>query len=135
MDLEQSMMISAAGLRAQSVRMRIISENLANQDSTATRPGEAPYRRKLVTFQSVLDREMGLQTVGAGRITTDKTPFGRKYEPGHPAADANGYVLTTNVEPLIELMDMRQAERSYEANLNAIEASRNMMARTVEILR
>jgi len=135
MDLKQSMMISAAGLRAQSVRMRIISENLANQDSTATRPGEAPYSRKLVTFRSMMDRELGIETVKPGRVTTDKTPFGRKYEPGHPAADANGYVLTTNVEPLIELMDMRQAERSYEANLNAIEASRNMMARTVEILR
>lgn len=135
MDLQQSMMISAAGLRAQSVRMRVIAENIANQDSIATGPGDQPYARKILTFRNELDRATGITTVVAGRIELDRSSFDTRYEPGHPAADDKGYVTTTNVNGIIEMMDMQQAQRSYQANLNAIEASRNMLMQTVEILR
>ena len=135
MDLQKSMLVSAAGLRAQSTRMRVIAENMANQDSVAASPDELPYRRKLVTFRNALDRELGSKTVKVKGITYDKSEFGRRYEPGHPSADEQGYILTTNVNGLIEAMDMRQAQRTYQANLNAIEAAKNMMLQTVEILR
>lgn len=135
MDLQDSMMVSAAGLRAQSIRMRVIAENIANQDSIAGGPGGTPYRRKIINFKNMLDRETGLSTVQADKITFDQSAFGQKYDPGHPAANANGYITTSNVQGMIEAMDMRQAQRTYEANLNAIEASKNMMLRTVEILK
>lgn len=135
MDLQDSMMVSAAGLRAQSIRMRVIAENIANQDSIASGPGGTPYRRKIINFKNMVDRETGLSTVQADKITFDQSAFGQKYDPGHPAANANGYITTSNVQGMIEAMDMRQAQRTYEANLNAIEASKNMMLRTVEILK
>ena len=135
MELAKSMMVSASGLRAQSMRMRVIAENIANQDSVASSPGEMPYRRKLVSFKNVLDRATGVTKVQVAKVQYDQGEFGKKYDPGHPAADGDGYITTSNVTGLIEAMDMRQAQRSYEANLNAIEASRNMMLRTVELLR
>lgn len=135
MELENSMMISASGLRAQSIRMRVIAENIANQDSIATSPGDMPYRRKIVNFKNVMDRALGVARIEVDKISYDRSDFGKRYDPGHPAADSNGYITTSNVTGLIEAMDMRQAQRSYEANLNAIEASRNMMLRTVELLR
>lgn len=135
MDLMKSMIIAASGMRAQSGRMRVISENLANSSSTAREPGGAPYRRQVVTFQAELDRKTDAKLVKTGPIAADTSPFGRKYQPGHPAADENGYVLTPNVNALVEMMDMREAQRGFEANLNVIESARRMMARTLDILR
>lgn len=135
MDLIKSMVVAASGLKAQSGRMRIIAENIANADSAARVPGGDPYRRKMVTFENTLNREIGAQTVKIGRPTFDKTEFQMKYMPGHPGADENGYVKMPNVNGMVEAMDMREAQRSYEANLNLIQASRRMIAQTIEILR
>jgi flagellar basal-body rod protein FlgC len=135
MDLLQSLMISASGMRAQSVRMRVISENLANANSVAPNSKTDPYRRKVVTFQDELDPNLGVDLLKVDKIKEDNTKFESKYDPGHPAADANGYVKMPNVNPFVEMMDMRQAQRSYEANLNMIETAKSMMTRTVEILR
>jgi flagellar basal-body rod protein FlgC len=135
MDFLKSIAIAATGLRAQSGRMRVISENIANADSTAQRPGGDPYRRKISTFRSEMDRALNAQTVGLGRVATDRTDFRSKYEPGHPAADAAGYVKYPNVDTLIEMTDMKEAQRSYEANLNVIGATRRMIMRTIDILR
>src|SRR5688572_13960158 len=115
MDFLKSISIAASGLRAQTGRMRVISENIANADSTAERIGAEPYRRKIPTFRSEIDRATGARTVSLGRLTTDPSELRSKYEPGHPAADANGYVKYPNVNTLIELTDMREAQRSYEA--------------------
>jgi flagellar basal-body rod protein FlgC len=135
MDFTKSMAIAASGLRAQAGRMRVISENIANSDSTAQQPGGDPYRRRIPTFVSQLDRAVGAQVVALGAIRPDPTDFQVKYEPGHPAADANGYVKMSNVNPLVEMTDLRDAQRSYEANLNVITATRRMLARTLDILR
>lgn len=135
MDLMKSLMIAASGLKAQSGRMRIIAENLANSGSTATSPDGDPYRRKQVTFENVYNRELGAHTVKTGRITFDRTDFGTRHDPGHPAADERGYVKTPNVNSLVEMMDMKQAQRSYEANLNVVRSARGMAMRTLEILR
>lgn len=135
MDLQDSMMISAAGLRAQSIRMRVIAENIANQDSISSGTGDTPYRRKIVNFKNIMDRALGVETVQVDKVTFDRSDFGRRYDPGHPAADASGYITTSNVNGMIEAMDMRQAQRTYEANLNAIETSKNMLLRTIEILK
>ena len=135
MDLMLSMKIAASGLRAQSGRMRVIAENLANSASTATTPGGDPYRRRVPTFETELDRESGAQLIKPGRILLDKSDFETRYQPGHPAADARGYVKLPNVSSIIESADMREAQRSYEANLNVVGASRRMLARTLDILR
>ncbi len=135
MDLSKSMLISASGMKVQNVRMRIIAENLANQDSVATAPGEDPYRRKSLTFQNILDRETGLNKVEVKNVVYDQAEFGMRYDPGHPAADEIGYIKTTNVNGLVELMDMKQAQRSYESNLNAMDVSKNIIMRTVDLLR
>jgi len=134
MDLQKSMLISAAGLKAQSVRMRVISENIANSDSVANTPGGDPYRRKIITFVSEFDRAMGLEHVKPGKVIFDQKEFGSKFDPGAPGADGKGYVKTTNVNGLIEAMDMRQAQRTYQANLNAIESARRMAQQTVQLL-
>ena len=135
MEFLRSIMIAASGLRAQSGRMRVISENLANADSTARTPGGDPYRRKIPTFKVKFDRELKASTVRLDHIRYDKSDFRLRYEPGHPGADENGYVKLPNVNTLVEAMDFRQAQRSYEANLNLITASRRMITRTLEILR
>ena len=134
MDFLKSLVIAASGLRAQAGRMRIISENIANADSTATEPGGAPYRRKIPTFRSEMDRALDANMVSLGRVRTDQSNFPQKLEPGNPAADANGYVRYPNVNPLIEMTDLREAQRSYEANLNVITATRRMIQRTLAIL-
>jgi flagellar basal-body rod protein FlgC len=133
--LESALAIAASGLRAQSSRMRIIAENVANADSTATTPGGDPYRRQIPVFQQELDRATGLPRVEMSRTEPDSSDFDIRYEPGHPAADAQGYVKYSNVNALIELMDLRSAQRAYEANLNVIENSRAMMSRTLDLLR
>jgi flagellar basal-body rod protein FlgC len=135
MDFLKSIAIAATGLRAQSGRMRIIAENIANADSTAQQPGGDPYRRRIPTFRAEVDRALQASVVGLGRVRPDTAEFRSKYEPGHPAADANGYVKYPNVNPLIEMTDMREAQRSYEANLNVIGATRRMIQRTLDILR
>jgi flagellar basal-body rod protein FlgC len=134
MDFLKSLAIAASGLKAQSGRMRVISENIANAESTAQLPGGNPYRRKIATFSSEVDRSLEAHVVGLGRIQPDRTDFRAKYEPGHPAADPRGYVKYPNVNPLIEMTDMRDAQRSYEANLNVIGATRRMIQRTLAIL-
>ena len=135
MDLQNSLVISASGLRAQSERMRVIAENLANADSTALVPDGDPYRRKIVTFANVLDRERGVSTVQVSRIMPAPGQFGTRFDPNHPAADGAGYVATPNVNTLVEMMDMRQAQRSYEANLSAMETSKAMLVRTIDLLK
>jgi flagellar basal-body rod protein FlgC len=135
MDLFKTLRISAAGLKAEGERMRVVAENLANADTISDKPGGEPYRRKLVTFKNTLDRVLGAKLVKVGGIVTDKSDFDKKYDPGNPAADAQGYVLTSNVKPLLEMMDMREAQRSYEANLSVVEASRTMLLRTIDVLR
>lgn len=135
MDFIKTLTIAASGLRAQAGRMRIISENIANADSTPQRPGADPYRRKIPTFHSELDRTLDTQLVELGRVQTDSSAFRLKYEPGHPAADVNGNVKYPNVNPLVEMTDMRDAQRSYEANINVISATRRMLQRTIDILK
>jgi flagellar basal-body rod protein FlgC len=134
-DFARSMGIATSGLRAQAGRMRVISENIANADSTAATAGGDPYRRKVPTFSSELDRTLDAQVVAMGKIRPDKTAFRIKHEPGNPAADAAGNVKYPNVNPLIEMTDMRDAQRSYEANLNIISATRRMVALTLNILK
>ena len=135
MDLLKSIAVAASGLRGQAGRMRVIAENLANADSTPDRAGVDPYRRKIVTFQGRLDRELDAQVVELGRVARDRGAFSTKLDPGHPAADATGQVRLPNVNSLIESMDMREAQRSYEANLNVISSTRRMLQRTIDILR
>jgi len=135
MELMGSIKIAASGLRAQTGRMRIIAENLANANSTASTKGGDPYRRRIPSFQSVYDSEVGGLVVKQGRVKFDQSAFSLSYQPGHPAANDAGYVKTPNVNTLIELTDMRQAQRGYESNLNLIKASRRMLSATIEILR
>jgi flagellar basal-body rod protein FlgC len=135
MDFMKSIAVAASGLRAQAGRMRVIAENIANADSTAQRPGGEPYRRKIPTFSSEMDRTLHANVVGLGRVRVDTSDFRSKYEPGHPAADANGYVKYPNVNTLTEMTDMREAQRSYEANLNVVTATRRMIQRTIDILK
>jgi flagellar basal-body rod protein FlgC len=134
-DFLKSMSIAASGLRAQAGRMRIISENIANAESTPSTPGADPYRRKVPSFNTELDRTLGARVVSMGKVGTDKSDFRLKYEPGHPSADANGNVKYPNVNSLVEMTDMREAQRSYEANINVISATRRMLQRTLDILR
>jgi flagellar basal-body rod protein FlgC len=134
-DFARSMGIATSGLRAQAGRMRIIAENIANSDSTASTPGGDPYRRKVPTFSSELDRALDAKVVALGRTRPDPSAFHLKYEPSNPAADAAGNVKYPNVNSLIEMTDMRDAQRSYESNLNIIAATRQMIQRTLDILK
>jgi flagellar basal-body rod protein FlgC len=135
MDLMESLMISAAGMRAQGQRLRVVAENLANADSVAEVAGGDPYRRKTISFKNALDKELGLETVQVSKVGVDPSDFRMKYEPGNPAADAKGYVKLPNVNSLIEMTDMREAQRSYEANLRAIEVAPTMLQRTIDLIR
>jgi len=135
MDFIKSIAIAASGMRAQAGRMRIVSENIANADSTATTPGGDPYRRRIVTFHAELDRELNARVVELGRIATDNSDFRVRHEPDNPMADANGDVKYPNVNSLIEVTDLRDAQRSYEANLNVITATRRMLQPTLDILK
>lgn len=134
-DLSKASAIASFGMKAQAKRLRVVSENLANADSLATTPGGDPYRRKVVTFRTELERDLNSEIVRARDTERDMSDFGREYQPGHPGADADGYVLSPNVNPLIEVMDMREAQRSYEANLHAITISREMVSKTIDLLR
>ena len=134
-DFGRSMGIATSGLRAQAGRMRVISENIANADSTAATAGGDPYRRKVPTFSSELDRTLDAKVVSLGRVVPDSTAFRIKHEPSNPAADASGNVKYPNVNSLVEMTDMRDAQRSYEANLNVISATRRMISLTLNILK
>ncbi len=134
-DFLSSLRIAATGLHAQNARMRIIAENLANADSTGKTAAEDPYRRRIPTFKAVMDADVGGNIVEVGKLALDQSDFISKYEPGHPAADARGYVRYPNVNSLVETMDMREAQRTYEANLNVVTVTRSMLGRTLDILR
>ena len=135
MDFLKTLSVAASGLKAQSGRMRVIAENIANADSAAEKTGGDPYRRKIVSFARRFDRELDANLVELGRIRPDRSDFRTKYDPGNPVADANGQVKLPNVDPLVEAVDMREAQRSYEANLNLVTATRRMISRTLDILR
>ena len=135
MNLKTSIDVSASGLHAQALRMRVIAENLANSDSVSTTAGGDPYRRRVATFKAQVDKASGATNVKVDAIVGDKAAFARVYQPGNPAADAAGYVQRPNVNSLVEAADMKAAQRSYEANLNAIEAARGMTMRTIDLLR
>lgn len=135
MEFSKSLAASASGLKAQSGRMRVIAENIANADSAPPTKGAEPYRRKIPTFSSHLDRETGASIVETGRVRRDQSAFHVKHDPGNPVADAKGDVQMPNVNPLIENMDMREAQRSYEANLNMVTTTRKLIASTLAILK
>lgn len=135
MDLANTIRISSAGLKTQQDRLKVVAENIANAESTGTKPGEQPYRRKTITFKNALDRETGVRMVKTDKVDVDRSAFPRKFEPGNPLADADGYVLQPNVNPINELIDMREARRSYEANVDVIESSKAMLSQTISLLR
>lgn len=131
-----TMTISAYGMRAQGERIRVISENVANVGTAGNTPEADPYQRKTITFKNELDRQMGHQVVRVDKIEDDtETPFPEKYMPDHPGADERGYVRMPNVNLLIELSDMREAQRSYEANLGMLTQSRDIAESTIDLLR
>ncbi len=127
--------IAVSGMKAQAERLRIISENMANADSIGIRPGEDPYRRQVVMFKDYVDKETGANMVKVSRVAKDESPFEKKYEPNHPAADAQGYVSLPNVNPLIEMMDMKEAQRTYDANLAVMQTAREMNSKILDVLK
>lgn len=135
MNFSTTIGISASGMDAQSQRLRVVAENLANQDTTGSKPGADPYRRKTITFSEHVDQNTGASTVAIQKIGQDMSEFETRYDPSHPAADERGYVKVSNVDSMTEMMDMREAERSYEANLNAMQSSRTMLSRTLDLLK
>jgi flagellar basal-body rod protein FlgC len=135
MDITSSLYIAASGMRAQSGRMRVIAENLANSDSTSATANGEPYRRQIPTMKSAFDNELGSTLVTLGKPLADQTEFRMQFDPGNPGADAQGYVHLSNVNPLVEMMDMRDAQRAYEANLQVMDGARSMLMRTIDLLR
>lgn len=127
--------IAASGMKAQSERLKVISQNMANVDSVSADPNGEPYRRQVVSFQNYLDPATGAQKVRVDKIVEDMSPFEKKYEPSHPAADAQGYVSLPNVNPLVEMMDMKEAQRVYDANLNMLKTAREMNSSVLDILK
>jgi len=134
MSLDKVLGISASGMTVQSARLRIVAENIANANSLSETSGGDPYRRKLITFKTVFDEMVGANVVRVANVSYDYSKFGRKHDPNHPAADKDGFVKVPNVKPLIELTDLREAQRSYEANLSVIDVAKRMLQRTIGIL-
>jgi flagellar basal-body rod protein FlgC len=134
-DLNTSLQVSAAGMEVQVARIKVIAENLANQNTTGSSPGADAYRRRVISFQSRLDSALGVETVGVKSVGTDNSEQPLRYDPGNPGADKNGYVKTPNVNSFVELMDMRDAEQSYSANLNVASTTRSMLSRTLDLLK
>ncbi len=130
-----SMKVAASGLSAQSERLRIVSENMANAQSTGNVPGADPFQRKTISFAAELDRASGGSFVNISSIAADRTAFPLEYMPGHEAADANGYVRMPNVNVLIEMADMREANRGYDANLQVIKQARELISMTIDLMR
>ena len=135
MDMDKALTISARGMDAQSSRLTVIAQNLANQDTTGSTPGAKPYQRKTVTFANTMDRTLGTPTVGVKNVGVDQSDFPLKYDPSNPAANPQGYVQTPNVNSFVEVMDMREAQRSYNANVSVMEVTRGMLTRTIEMLK
>ena len=134
-NLSVSADIAVSGMKAQAERLRIISENMANAESVGVRPGEDPYRRQVVTFKNYVDEETGAQLVKVDKVIADRSPFQMKYMPNHPAANAEGYVALPNVNPLVEMMDMKEAQRSYDANMSMMQTARDMNSKILDILK
>src|SRR5690349_1713132 len=134
MDLDKALEIAAHGMDAQTTRLRVIAENMANQDTTGSVPGADPYRRKTVTFENVMDRQLDAPIVHVKQVGRDGSAFPQRYDPSNPAANADGYVKLPNVNSLVEVMDMREAERSYNANLAVMQSTRSMLTRTIDLL-
>ena len=135
MDITKALTISARGMDVQTARLRTIAENLANQDTTGSTPGAEPYRRKVITFENRMDAALGATTVRVKTIAPDQGELPTRFDPSHPAADTKGYVKTPNVNSFIEVMDMREAQRGYSANMNVMEVTRSMLTRTIEMLK
>jgi flagellar basal-body rod protein FlgC len=135
MDLDKALGIAASGMAAQTTRLRVIAENLANQDTTGSKPGAEPYRRKTVSFANTIDRKLGSAAISVKSIGRDGSEFPQHYDPSNPAANAEGYVKLPNVNGLVEVMDMHEAERSYNANLSVMQSTRSMLTRTIELLK
>lgn len=135
MDVTDAIVVAGSGMKVQGDRLRIIAQNIANADSVSLLPGGDPYRRKTVVFKNVLDRELGIEKVAVARYGVDKSNFRHRYEPGHPAADEQGYVLYPNVSSIVEMVDMRESQRAYEANVNVIETSKAMVSSTLNLIR
>ena len=133
--LKSIAMIAASGMHVQSTRLQVVAENVANADSTGATPEADPYRRKTISFEEVLDQENGMSTVKVSEIGRDDTPFTLRHDPAHPAADANGFVRVSNVSPILEMANMREASRSYEANMNLYEAGRRMRSQMIDLLK
>ncbi len=134
-NLSVSADIAVSGMKAQAERLRVISENMANADSVGIRPGEDPYRRQVVMFKDYVDQSTGAQMVKVSKVTTDNSPFEMRYEPNHPAANAEGYVALPNVNPLVEMMDMKEAQRSYDANMAMMQTAREMNSKILDVLK
>lgn len=135
MDLQKALSISARGMNVQTTRLRVIAENLANQDTTGTSPNTQPYRRKTVTFANAMDKSVGAEAVKVKKVGRDMGELPLRFDPGHPAADERGYVKVPNVNSFVEVMDLKEAQRSYSANLNVLQVSRGMISRTIEMLK
>lgn len=134
MELTDTIHISSAGLKAQQDRLKVVSQNIANAESVGTRDGQAPYRRQTISFKNALDKESGEKMVRTDKVRTDKSDFVKKYDPNNPQADQSGYVLYPNVNPINEMMDMREAKRGYEANIDVIQTSKAMLSETIGLL-
>jgi flagellar basal-body rod protein FlgC len=135
MDLINTIHISSSGMKAQQDRLKIVAQNIANAESVGTRDGQQPYRRQTISFKNELDKETGARIVKTSKVGTDKSDFVKRFEPANPNADAQGYVMYPNVNSIAEMMDMREARRSYEANLNVIESSKAMLGQTINLLK
>ncbi|RVV96889.1 flagellar basal body rod protein FlgC [Mesobaculum littorinae] len=127
--------IAASGMRAQGERLKVVSENVANANSMSTEPGGDPYRRKTISFAEAVDRASGSSMVAVAAVSRDMSEFELSYDPAHPAADEQGFIKMTNVNPLLEMANMREASRSYEANMNMFEAGRDMRNRMIDLLK
>ena len=134
-DLSVSADIAVSGMKAQAQRLRIISENMANAESVSATKGGDPYRRQVVTFKQYIDQETGADMVKVDKVIHDESPFVLKYDPSHPAADEQGYVKMPNVNPLIEMMDLKEAQRSYDANLSMMQTARDMNSKVLDLLK
>ncbi|WP_306118266.1 MULTISPECIES: flagellar basal body rod protein FlgC [unclassified Roseitalea] len=133
--LSAALKVAGSGLQAESVRLRVVSENIANANSTGDTPGEVPYGRKLVSFRTIMDRSAPGAMVEIDRIALDRAPFMQEFNPSHPAADDQGYVKLPNVNALVEIADMREANRSYQANLQVLKQARELISMTIDLMR
>lgn len=135
MDLVNSLYVAASGMEAQSERLKIVAQNIANADNVGMKPGDTPYRRQVISFHNVLDKEMGVDKVKVRKVGKDDSDFQAKYDPNHPAADDKGYIFLPNVNVMVETGDLKEAQRSYEANVNVVEVTKSMLQNTIGLIR